>query len=178
MNVFRLRGEQIRVNGMRQATTLSEIEANRGPCRCRRDVDRLCAVRHGDVGGNIPESLCRTSSAVRSRDVEERQPSEQRLERRVDDRETYWSLPIERAEKDPTACNDRLAERDFGGHAVRTRSSRIPDRNLRDRRRYLLQLAVNHAVLNVYVLGPVNRGDKRNVLRLQSPYLHETHRMP
>ena len=25
---------------------------------------------------------------------------------------------------------------------------------------------VNHAVLNVYVLGPVNRGDKRNVLRL------------
>jgi hypothetical protein len=28
------------------------------------------------------------------------------------------------------------------------------------------------------VLGPVNRGDKRNVLRLQSAYLHEAHRMP
>ena len=38
MNVIRLRGEQIRVNGMRQATTLSEIEADGGSCRCRRDA--------------------------------------------------------------------------------------------------------------------------------------------
>ena len=178
MNVFRLRGEQIRVNGMRQATTLSEIEANRGFCRCRRDVDRLCAVRHGEVGGNVPESLRRTSSAVEPRNVEERQPSESRLKRRVDDRETYCPLPIGRAEKDAAACNDRLAEREFGVHAVRTRSGRIPCRNLRDRRRDLLQLAVNHAVLNIYVLGPVNRGDKRDVLRLQSAYLHEAYRMP
>ena len=35
MNVFRLRGEQIRVNGIGEATTLPEIEANRGFCRCR-----------------------------------------------------------------------------------------------------------------------------------------------
>ena len=125
MNVFRIRGEQIRVNGMRLPTTLSEIEANRGFCRCHK-----------------------------------------------------CSLPIERAEKHAAACNDRLAERDFIGHAVRTRSSRIPCRNLRDRRRDLLQLAVDHAVLNIYVLGPVNRGDKRDVLRLQSAYLHEAHRMP
>src|SRR5204862_4675240 len=91
---------------------------------------------------------------------------------------TYRLLPIERAEKDAAACNNRRAERDLGGHAVRTRSSRIPPCNLGDRRRDRLQRAVNHAVLNVYVLGPVNRGDKRDVLRLQSPYLHEAHRMP
>src|SRR5947209_14828345 len=163
---------------MRQATTLSEIEANRGICRCRRDIDRLCAIRHGDVGGNVPECLRGTSSAVGPRDVEESQPSEQWLKRGVDDRETYRPLPIERAEQDATACNDRLAERDLGGHTVRTRSSRIPPCNLGDRRRDRLQRAVNHAVLNVYVLGPVNRGDKRNVLRLQLPYLHEAHRLP
>ena len=178
MNVFRLRREQIRVNGMRQATTLSEVEANRGFRRCRRDVDRLCAVRHGDVRGNVPESLRRTSSAVGPRDVEGRQPSESRLKRRVDDRETCCSLPDERAEKDAAACNDRLAERDLGAHAVRTRSSRIPRRNVRDRRRDRLQLAVDHAVLNIYVLGPVNLSDERDVLRLQSAYLHEAHRMP
>ena len=160
MNVFRLRGEQIRVNRLSQAATLSEIEANRGFCRCRRDVDRLGTVRQGNVGGNVPESLRRTSSAVGPRDVEERQPSESRLERRVNDRETYRSLRIERAEQDAAACNNRLAERDLGGHAVRTRSSRIPLCNLGDRRRDRLQRAVNHAVLNVYVLGPVNRGDK------------------
>jgi hypothetical protein len=76
MNVFWLRGEQIGMNGMRNATTLAEIETNRGCCRCRRDVDRLCAVRHRDVGSNVPESLRGTFSAVGPRNVEERQPSE------------------------------------------------------------------------------------------------------
>jgi hypothetical protein len=95
-----------------------------------------------------------------------------------DNREPDRPLLIECAEKDAAACNDRLAERDSGGHAVRTRSSRIPCRNRRDRRQDLLPLAVNHAVLDIYVLGPVNRGDKRDVLRLQSAYLHEAHRLP
>src|SRR6266404_3222144 len=99
MNVFRLRGEQIRVNGLRKATTLSKIEANRGFCRCRRDVDRDCAVGHGDVSSSVPKSLRGTSSAVGARDVQERQPSDSRLERRVNNRETGRALPIRRAEK-------------------------------------------------------------------------------
>ena len=76
------------------------------------------------------------------------------------------------------ACNDRLAESDFGGHAEGTRSSRIPRRNVRDHRWDLLQLAIDHAILDVNVLGPVYRCDKRDVLRLQSAYLHGAHRMP
>src|SRR4029453_2168578 len=130
MNVFRLRGEQIRGKGTRGATTLSEIEADRGSRWCRRDVDRCCAVRHGDVGGSVPERLRRTLSAVGPRNVEERQPGELRLERRVDDRETCCSLPFERAEKDAAARDDRLAERDFGGHAEGARSGRIPSCDL------------------------------------------------
>ena len=64
MNVIGLRGKEVRVNRMGQVTVLSEIEANRGCCRCRRDVDRLRAVCHGDVSSSVPKSLRGTSSAV------------------------------------------------------------------------------------------------------------------
>ena len=128
-------------------------------------------VGHGDVGGDVPESLRRTSSAEGPRDVEERQPREERLERRVDDRETGRSLAIEGAEKDPAV--QRPTRR------TRLRRSRCGDQiqsdampQPGDRRPDLLQLAVNHAVLNIDVLGPVDRGDKRDVLRQQSAYVH------
>ena len=110
MNVVRLCGEEIRVHRMREAATLSEIEANRGFRRCRRDVDRRCTVRPGNVGGNVPEGLRRASFCGRAENVEESQPSEERLERRVNDREPCRSLPIERAEQDAATYDNRLAE--------------------------------------------------------------------
>ncbi|MCU1465012.1 MAG: hypothetical protein JWM72_940 [Actinomycetia bacterium] len=120
MNVIRLRGKQVRVNRMGQVTVLSEIEANRGCCRCRRNVDRLCVGSTSNVSSSVPKTLRGTASAVGPRDVQERQPSESRLERRVNNRETDRALAIERAEKDAPTRNSRRAKVDLGSDGVRT----------------------------------------------------------
>ncbi len=120
MDVIRLRGKQLRVNRMGQLTVLPEIEANRGCCGCRRDVDRLRVGSTSNVSSRIPQSLRGTSSAVGPRDVQERQPSESRLERRVNNRETGRALAIERAEQDASTRNNRRAEVDLGRDGVRT----------------------------------------------------------
>jgi hypothetical protein len=52
--------------------------------------------------------------------VQERQPSESRLERRVNNRETDRALAIERAEKDAPTRNNRRAKVDLGSDGVRT----------------------------------------------------------
>jgi hypothetical protein len=75
MNVLGFRSEQLRVNGLSQAATLSEIEANCRLCRRCRDVDRLSTACNRNIDGSVPESLRRTPSAVGTRDVQERQPS-------------------------------------------------------------------------------------------------------
>src|SRR5262245_21634128 len=103
MNVIGLRGEQVWVNGMGETATLPEIEANRGPCRGRRHVHRLRAVRGGDVDGTAPERLRHASFAVGPRDVKKCEPRQERLKPRSNDCESGGLLGIKRTEKDATA---------------------------------------------------------------------------
>ena len=120
MNVIRLSGEQIGVNRMGQLTVLLEIETNRGCRRCRRDVDRLRVGTSGNVHSGVPKNLRGTLSAVGPGNVQERQPSEARLERRMNNRETDRALAIEHAEKDTPTRNNRRAEGGQGRDSVRT----------------------------------------------------------
>ncbi len=66
------------------------------------------------------------------------QPREQRLKRRVNDRETGRVLCIERTEKNSATLTTDSQNAKMGGDAVRTGSNRIPRPNLGNRRRELV----------------------------------------
>jgi hypothetical protein len=120
MNILGLRSEQLAMNRCGQAASLAEIEANCRLCRRRRDVNRLCTARNTNVDARVPQSLGGAPSSVGSRDVEECQPREARLESGVNYCEPERLLLIECAEKHAAACNRRTAERDLGSDAVGT----------------------------------------------------------
>ena len=178
MNVVGFCSEQVGMNRSDQVAALSEIEANCRLCRCGRDVDRLCTTLDRYIDRSVPESVRCTSSAVGPRDVEEGQPSQFRFKGRLHYREPDCPLLFECAEKYATTRNNRRAELDQGRDAVRTRPCRVPPRNLGHRSGNLLQLPVDHAVLDIDMLGSVDPSHKRNVLGTQPSHPQHLHRLP
>ena len=96
-------------------------------------------------------------------DVEKGEPREAGFERGINDRQTDGLPFVERAEEYTSVRNHRRGELDLSIHAVLARTRPGPVRNLRHRHWSLCQPTVDHAVLDVDVLGPIDRGEERNV---------------
>ena len=105
--------------------------------------------------------------------VQRRQPGQPRFERRMHRRQAHERTIVgERTEQGRAIGDDRRAERHVAGDAVLAGAIRIPRWDVSYDDRHLHQATILDRVVDLDVLRPLDRGDQRDVARLQSAHVH------